>query len=363
MTIQNGAAATTGDAFLGGFDGSMGTLTLTDPGSSWTASNVTVGDHGCGTLSVLNGAMLSAASLHIGSNVETEGSLVLKGQGLVVVDGTLSSPVPEAEGAGGGSGGAVSTLAVAGDLFVGEWGVGEMDIVGGGSVTSNTGFVGTNGGSTGTLLVDGKGSQWKDANFLTIGTFGSGNATVSDGGSVTAGNILVGENAGGVGSLTVDGGAITTPTSLEVGKGGNGTLMVMGGGTVMAGTLGVGELGTGVGEVMVSGGNVTVTGSLVGDAGGGESGEQWDAGDGERGAGEWDEREWDGDGAGRDVDGGGADDRGGGERECDGGEWECDVGGVDDWGWGGFDGGAGGGGWEWNAVAVDDCERDVDGGE
>ena len=111
--------------------------------------------------------------------------------------------------------------------MIGQGGSGMLDITNGGTVTDANATVGAQSGSSGTVIVDGSGSQWTNSGTLDIGPAGSGVVEATDGGVIVAdGGTTVGPN----GALIGDG-TITTPTLIN-----NGIVMPMGPGG-MPGTL------------------------------------------------------------------------------------------------------------------------------
>ena len=169
-------------------------------------NSLSVGNTADGTLTVQNGATLTAGSLHIGGQSNANGTATFDGQS--------------------------TTATISGPIFVGESGAGEMDITNGHNGLFQHRFCRNQHQQLRYVARSGVGSTWMDTNYLTIGTYGNGTVTISDGGEVSAGNISVGENASGIASVTINAGTLTTPTSLEVGQGGQGTLMAMNGSIV-----------------------------------------------------------------------------------------------------------------------------------
>ena len=119
MQIDNGGVVRTGQGLIGREVGSVGHVTVTGPGSTWTPdNNIYVGFEGTGTLDVLDGATVStqrtgggAATIYIG--------LRNGGQGTVNVSSSTSN---------------TSTLSVSDDLRVGVDASGTMTVEKGGLV-------------------------------------------------------------------------------------------------------------------------------------------------------------------------------------------------------------------------------------
>src|SRR5690606_22161029 len=75
-----------------------------------------------------------------------------------------------------------------GHLLVGDAGVGELTIEGGGVVSVARGIIGDKMGSTGAVLVTGTGSTWNVGDEFRVGHHGTGTLTVENGGKVESGN-------------------------------------------------------------------------------------------------------------------------------------------------------------------------------
>ena len=164
-----------------------------------------------------------------------------------------------------------------GILYVGNYGTGELIIRNGGMVSSPVGpiYVGINSGSTGTVTVDGTGSNWTSIGSITIGLAGAGTLSISNGGKVSNSNGYIGQNAGGTGKVTVDGigSTWTNAGNLTVGDFGTGTLIIENGGKVSNtdGLIGNNSGSTGKVTVDGAGSSWTYGGSLiVGNSGDGE---------------------------------------------------------------------------------------------
>jgi fibronectin-binding autotransporter adhesin len=167
-------------------------------------------------------------------------------------------------------GGAVETVpgthaspwVVNGSLVIGDSGVGELDVSGGGQVTQTPCsllILGFNSGGDGTLKVDGAGSTVDDgACAIDIGFSGQGNVLITNGGHLNTGTGALQGPAGKTSSVTVTGAGSqwNLANGLTVGTAGTASLTVGAGGTVTqtgAGTDTVGSAFTGVGTVAVGG--------------------------------------------------------------------------------------------------------------
>ncbi|MEZ6061751.1 MAG: hypothetical protein R3C19_15490 [Planctomycetaceae bacterium] len=123
------------------------------------------------------------------------------------------------------------------DRWVGNAGVGSMEINGGTFEVNNVGRVGRQAGSDGTVLVTGAGSTWQNDRQLNIGESGTGRLTVQNAGTVTYRDTgIIGQNAGSTGRVTVTGTGSRMRNlggvggGIRVGEAGSGTLNVLNGG-------------------------------------------------------------------------------------------------------------------------------------
>jgi T5SS/PEP-CTERM-associated repeat protein len=160
------------------------------------------------------------------------------------------------------------------ELAVGDTAVGELLISKNSDVSSNSGFVGKEALSTGTVTVDGAGSTWTNAISLFVGESGDGTLMIQSGGVVSDALGYIGRLNGSTGTATVTGsGSTWTNLSLlRVGDVGNGTLNIQNGGTVTNSMGYIGRVGTSTSTATVNGAGSTWTNSstlFVGNAGDG----------------------------------------------------------------------------------------------
>lgn len=163
---------------------------------------------------------------------------------------------------------------------------GSLSITNGGTASGGRLYAGYEGGTNGTVLIDGAGSRWNGGGTISIGNYGSASMTLSDGGYAGGTNGYVGNFAGSESTATVTGiGGGTRSTwqstgSLYVGDNndftatdptpaaGKGVLMVSDGGLVASKSGYIGGR-TGSGAVTVVGVNSgtssewAMTGQLV----------------------------------------------------------------------------------------------------
>jgi T5SS/PEP-CTERM-associated repeat protein len=327
LDVLDGGQVISNDVTVGQDAGSVGTVNVEDAGSKVTARFVEVGIAGEGMLNVTLGADVEAGFFIVGGDPAPPGivsEVNVSGAGSTITfteaasigghsDGVLNvtangQVIGEDEtdfmaiGGQAGVKGVVnvqsqgSVINMPGDLFIGNFGEGELHITGGADVTSGSGDVGSSLGSQGgTVNVQGTGSTWTSSGAVTVG---NGTMTVS-GGKVFAGGTdqfrsKVGGPFDGHGEVNVDGAGsewVNTGIGLEVGGGfgGAGELNITGGGNVSnvkgviapndgegtvtvrhagstwtnSGQLIVGEVGTGVMNVL-DGGVVTSASGQVG---------------------------------------------------------------------------------------------------
>ena len=311
LTIQNGGVVSSTVGVIGFDTGSFGSVLVTGPGSQWNNSvALRIGSLGQGTLTVSAGGVVNDAGAILVSRTLTisSGGIVSSTGGTIGVDtfgvntdsvGSVLVTGPGSQwnnssGLGIGSlgqgtltisaGGVVNN---AGGIFVAngaatvtgagsQWNTGFIEVGGAGGAGALTiqnsgvvnsfnggggGFIGTFGG-TGTVTVNGAGSQW-NLPFLEVGSNASGSLAIQNGGVVNGGGVFIGTFSGSSGSATVSGvGSQLITSNLCVGCAGQGSLTVQNGGTVTDQNANVGA-GTGSGgNVLVDAGTWTTAGFL-----------------------------------------------------------------------------------------------------
>ena len=220
---------------------------------NWTVgSDLRVGDTGTGQLDITAGGTVTNDSGTIGNDVAGNGTVTVSG-----VDGS----------------GNASTWTNAGDLVIGQSGTGSLTILGGGKVSSQTGYIAADLGSQGTVTVsgvdsNGNASTWTNAGDLSVGYDGAGTLKVLAGGRVSnvtgnisgGGNALISgqgsswQNSGrltvglfGIGALRIEDGATVSSADGIVGSSGQGNVVLNGAGTswTNTGQFTVGSFDTG----------------------------------------------------------------------------------------------------------------------
>jgi T5SS/PEP-CTERM-associated repeat protein len=239
-----GQLTSASNVYLGFTSGATGTVTISGAGSTWTANGgVTVvgGNDGSvpvggnGIINVLNGAIFDT----------TARDVVLGNDDSQTSNGTVN-----VSGATWNAGG----------IFVGESGIGTLNITNGATVTADLLIAGDCFCSVGTVNVSG-GSTFTVATDVYLGFDGVGTMNVSGTGtSVTMQDLYLGLTAGATGTLNVSGPASVTARDLLVGFGGMGTVNVQNGASLTAtGNVTIGVTGGANGTVNVSGAGSTLT--------------------------------------------------------------------------------------------------------
>ncbi|MGL3606153.1 autotransporter outer membrane beta-barrel domain-containing protein [Rhizobium sp. G187] len=210
LTIENGGTASNANAYIGSSSTSIGTVTVTGTGSSWTTYPfLVVGEEGTGTLNIENGGFASSGFAHVGSASGSIGTATVTGSGsswasgdalvigysgngmLTIADGGTVTSVETYLGHEIGSAGSAlitgegSSLSNSEDLHVGYHGNGSMTIADGGDVSSRMGYIGFYDGSVGTMLVTGENSSWTNRGPAYVGVMGNGTLTIADGATTT----------------------------------------------------------------------------------------------------------------------------------------------------------------------------------
>ncbi len=306
LTIENGGSLMLGQVSsslidqIGNAAGSNGTVLVTGANSTWTDLNdfLNVGGSGNGSLSILNGANVTATGVTIGFDTTSNGTLLISGNSananstftvhsylgvgefgtgnLTVKDGgildtsdTYQVSIGSFLNAQGNvtisnatwNGGTTGTL-----LTVGDDGHGNLSIENGGVVTVASASIASCNCGDGEAEVTGNGSSLNitEGAFI-IGEVAAGNLSITNNGSVTAKEVRIGDiEAEGVGNVVVDGlhSLFTVNGNFAVGNDGNATLTVSGGALLNSITGGNATLGNGPhssGIVLITGTNSTWT--------------------------------------------------------------------------------------------------------
>ncbi len=311
MVVEDGARLTAGGIWVGREPNSIGSLTLTGPGTTWVGLPdekvsildteypvvpdetdrqqyvyASIGSEGTGSLTVSDGARVVSDSgrLYLGYLSDGVGSLTVTGpnsvwqetgpvrvgyhgQGtLVISDGgamTTTDTVHIGNSSIGASRGSVtvtdpnSLWHIAEGILVGGGGHGELLIANGGRIESDHGSIDSPGSTAdpSSATVTGAGSLWQNAGYVTVGNDGPAELTIADGGQVTNTDAYVGYNSGGDGVVSVtDANSMWANSGqLHVGYRGDGTVSVTNGGRLTSDTGIIGTRATSEGWVFVDG--------------------------------------------------------------------------------------------------------------
>ena len=214
MTISNGANLATADDHIGFQPGSTASVTVTGAGTLWNENGQQiVGDHGTGSLTIANGAIVNVANgVFIGNNAGGVGSVLVTGAGSTY--NVLSGP-----------------------LIVDVRNVGSLTVANGGTVNA-----------TGGVLVD----LYSNAGTINIGA-AAGQTAVAPG---TINDNGLGINLNAVGSTIVFNHTSRNYTFSPI-IFGAGSVVVDAGTTIFAGTE------TYTGTTTINGGTLEVDGSIA----------------------------------------------------------------------------------------------------
>ncbi len=305
VTVSNGGQITLNTDNNGGElglavgqGGGTGVVTVTGSGSKFVISGnnnnsgneggATIGQSGNGTFNILAGGQFNINNTGTAGN----GSIAIGGDGYQVSTGAQAGTgVVNVSGAGS----QLNLQSPHSYILAGYSGNGALNVMDGGSVTSELLQVAVLEGSTGAVSVNGGSFSLSGADSAAgaravIGIGGVGSVSLANGSTLAItstannGGIYLGGNSstsGGVGTMTVAGGskALVSGTNsiLDVGRNGTGILVVSGGSTVdvASGTGSTGRTFVGAtastaptgpltGVVSLSGGSTLNAGSLLG---------------------------------------------------------------------------------------------------
>ncbi len=243
LTIADGLVVEAYGGYLGYSSGSSGTATVDGVGSTWSVwSRLEIGREGAGTLNIQDGgSVLSSSYLYIGRERDSNGTATVDGNG--------------------------STWTHNGNIDIGYWGTGTLNISGGGTVSNKYAFLGVFTGSTGTVTVDGSGSTWTCSSNLTLGSIGGdGTLTIRNGAAVSNLNATIGDSQNSTAVVTIDGigSTWTSSSDLIVAYSGKGTLSITGGALVdVEGDVILGKRFDGDGTIDLAGGTLQLHGGTL----------------------------------------------------------------------------------------------------
>lgn len=173
LLIANGGTLTLSQAAEIGVN-YTGSATVTGAGSVWNIADfLDLGFVGHGTLTVSDSGRVNSRDGYIG--------LRAQGTGIANID----------------SGG---TWIMSRDLFAGYEGTGTLNIASAGTVSAGTTYAGFFGSGTGTITIDGANSLLTTGGFV-VGREGEGHVTATNGGAIESQSGIIGREAGSVGSV------------------------------------------------------------------------------------------------------------------------------------------------------------------
>ena len=174
LTITDRGVVTSTGGYLCQGSGSSCAVMVSGSGSSWANEGALIIDSdGDGSMEITDGAVVSSAA------ADVQGSRWRDSSHRVTVSG------------------AGSIWTNSGYFFFGKNGKATMDITGGGTVVSGSGtsgpyrsYIAENSQSTCTVTVDGAGSAWTNSGNLYVGFYGAGVLNICRGGLVSSGAAL-----------------------------------------------------------------------------------------------------------------------------------------------------------------------------
>ncbi|ARS29523.1 autotransporter outer membrane beta-barrel domain-containing protein [Sphingomonas sp. KC8] len=301
-----GVVNVTGVGFVGLDVGSQGDVTVSGQDGNGDAStwaiggDLVIGQDGTGTLSIMDGALVSNETGYIGADAGSQGTVIVSGRG---TNGTGATWINRGDLRVGDAGSGELTIQdgglvrVGGDLSIGNDGAGILNITSGGKAVSTSGGIGGNSGDGGRVLITGAGSSWEASGRITVGLFGIGSLRIEDGATVSSGDGVVGSSARGdvvvsgsasawsnagqltvgsfaTGTLRIEDGASVTSNQGYIGANADGSAVVTGAGSnwwVTDYTMTIGNLGAGT-LTIEDGGRVRAEGGFSLGVTGGSSG-------------------------------------------------------------------------------------------
>lgn len=255
VTISDGGSISSLQGILGDLAGSVGTMTVTGAGSTWSAlvdssvlysGDLNVGRFGTGYLTVTDGGSVIGNRLHIGNEAGSSGTVVVSGAG--------------------------SNLTIAGRLSVGIEGDGVLTVTNGATVSADRIVIADDATSSGTLNIGAARGQTASAagtiNASTV-VFGDGDGEIvfnHTGSSYVFTSDVEGTGTlsflSGLTKLTGDYSAFTGDLSIEGGLVSVNTSTLTAVANVLSGAT-LGGSGT-LGNVYVDGGGTVAPGNSIG---------------------------------------------------------------------------------------------------
>ena len=187
LAVSGGAAVSANATSIGSNLGSTGAVIVSGAGSTWTDERyIEVGGSGNGALDIIDGGAVSSEHISVGDRPSGSGTLTISGVG--------------------------SNWTGSGPCYVGHNdGNGVLNVTNGGAVNSGTGKIGDLFNSTGVVTIKDAGSKWTIAGDLTIGGWGDGELNITNGGLVEVSEYTrVPVTTWATGAIGFDNGVLTT---------------------------------------------------------------------------------------------------------------------------------------------------------
>ena len=230
LTVNSGSSLPAWTCYVGYGNAATGVATVDGTGSNWSPVMLTVGAYGTGTLNVTDGgAASSPTAVYLGYYAGSTGTATVDGSGSQLTNLYASGPSGPPS------------------LYAGYGATGTLSVTNGGYVGTQLTVIGYKPGSTGSVTVDGSGSQLYDSGYgnnpstpwgLCIGDAGNGTLKITGSGVVNAlPGCTIGYAANTTGLVTVDGAGSKLNNygcPVCVGNAGNGTLNITNGGVVLS---------------------------------------------------------------------------------------------------------------------------------
>ncbi|WP_199270359.1 autotransporter outer membrane beta-barrel domain-containing protein [Stappia indica] len=237
LTILNGSVLTNNTGYVGGDVGGIGVVMVSGQASRWeNLGDLVIGQYGDGALDILAGGLVTGENGYIGARPGGVGEVTVSG-----ADGSGNASTWSLrqgldiglEGAGTLNVTQGGHVATDGRVGVGSWGQGTIELSDGATMSSYDAIIGITGRGEASLT---SGASWTVADQFTVGLFAQGDLRIEDGASLTSRQGYVGANAGGDGNVTVTGGASweITRFNLSLGNYGTGAMTIEDGGRVYA---------------------------------------------------------------------------------------------------------------------------------
>ena len=245
LAVSGGAQVSFQSTALGANSGQTGTLTLSGAGTGWTDTGTAgsggflAGDStglkaGLGVINVTQGAVLTGSDTDVlGVSAGNEGDLSITSGGMVsdagLVVGAAGTGVATVNGGtftstgsvvlgqdGGGRGtltvtGTTAAMTVSGPMIVGEAGTGMVSVLNGGTVSVHDLTVGM-AGSSGTVDLEGAGSEFLIGGSLTLGSGGAGTLILGAGSTL---RVAGGLTESALGQIVFAGGVIDPSSTVN----------------------------------------------------------------------------------------------------------------------------------------------------